>query len=176
MNIAQITFMFIIAPFVKRLGKRNSMGLGLIIQSIGTVLLVVMGGSVVGIYASSIIRGIGGAFFGAVIWAMVSDTVDYGEWKTGLRMEGLTNSACSFGYKVGNGLGSALLGVVLSMGGYVGTSVTQSAQAVTSIHMVFWVLPIILNVLILVILYFYRLDDEFEGIIKDLREREVNNK
>ena len=52
------------------------------------------------------------------MWAMVSDTIDYGEWKTGYRTEGLVNSACSFGYKIGNGVGSALLGLILEVGGY----------------------------------------------------------
>lgn len=173
MNISQIGFMFLVATFVKRLGKRNSMMVGLTIQSFGTVLLVLMGASIFGIYASSIIRGIGSAFSGAVMWAMVSDTVDYGEWKTGLRMEGLTNSASSFGYKVGNGLGSAVLGGILALGGYVGTATTQSVQAMTSINLVFWVLPILINIVILIILYFYRLDNEFEGIIKDLHQREL---
>lgn len=171
MNIAQIVSMFLVAPFVKRLGKRNSMGIGLIIQSIGTVLIVVLGGSIFGIYASSIVRGIGGAFSGAVMWAMVSDTVDYGEWKTGLRMEGLTNSASSFGYKVGNGLGAALLGVILSLGGYAGQATVQSAQALVSINFVFWVLPIAINVVILLVLFFYKLDGEFEGMVADLNQR-----
>lgn len=171
MNIAQIVSMFLVAPFVKRLGKRNSMGIGLIIQSIGTVLIVVLGGSIFGIYASSIVRGIGGAFSGAVMWAMVSDTVDYGEWKTGLRMEGLTNSASSFGYKVGNGLGSALLGVILSLGGYAGQATVQSAQALVSINFVFWVLPIAINMVILLVLFFYKLDGEFEGMVADLNQR-----
>lgn len=171
MNIAQIVSMFLVAPFVKRLGKRNSMGIGLIIQSIGTVLIVVLGGSILGIYASSIVRGIGGAFSGAVMWAMVSDTVDYGEWKTGLRMEGLTNSASSFGYKVGNGLGSALLGVILSLGGYAGQATVQSAQALVSINFVFWVLPIAINMVILLVLFFYKLDGEFEGMVADLNQR-----
>lgn len=175
MNLAQIAFMFLIAPFIKRLGKKNSMVVGLVIQSVGTVLLVVLGGSVLAIYATSVIRGIGGAFFGAVMWAMVSDTVDYGEWKTGLRMEGLTNSASSFGYKVGNGLGSALLGIILSVGGYVGSQSVQSAAAITSIHLAFWVLPLLLNALILVILHFYRLDKEFDQVIRDLRQREAEN-
>lgn len=174
MNIAQIVCMFLIAPVVKRLGKRNSMGLGIIVQSIGTVLLVLLGGSLFSIYMSSIIRGIGGALTGAVMWAMVSDTVDYGEWKTGLRMEGLTNSASSFGYKVGNGLGSALLGIILAIGGYAGQATIQSAQAIVSIHLVFWVLPIIINVVILIILFFYKLDDEFEGIVADLHDREIH--
>ena len=65
------------------------------------------------IVISSVIRGIGNACGGVTIWAMVSDTIDYGEWKTGHRTEGLVNSACSFGYKIGNGIGSALL--VLSL-------------------------------------------------------------
>lgn len=172
MTIAQICFMFMIAPIIKRTGKRNSMAIGLIVQSIGLILLVVLGGTTFGIYFSSIVRGIGGAFFGAVMWAMVSDTVDYGEWKTGYRMEGLTNSASSFGYKVGNGLGSALLGLILSIGGYVGTAVTQDAKAIASIHITFWILPILLNILILIILHFYRLDKEFDGIIADLRSGE----
>ena len=35
---------------------------------------------------------------------MVADVIDYGEWKTGVRLDGLTNSATSFGMKVGAGL------------------------------------------------------------------------
>lgn len=105
------------------------------------------------------------------MWAMVSDTVDYGEWKTGLRMEGLTNSASSFGYKVGNGVGTALLGAILNIGGYVGGQAIQSAAAVRSIHTAFWVLPTIITIAILVILVFYNLDKEFSGIINDLNKR-----
>ena len=62
------------------------------------------------IVVSSVIRGIGNACGGATMWAMVSDTIDYGEWKTGYRTEGLVNSACSFGYKIGNGIGSGTSG------------------------------------------------------------------
>ena len=40
------------------------------------------------IVVSSVIRGIGNACGGATMWAMVSDTIDYGEWKTGCRTEG----------------------------------------------------------------------------------------
>lgn len=171
MNIAQISFMFVITPFLKKLGKRNSIGLGFIIQMIGIFILVFSEPVTNIIYISSIVRGIGGAFSGAVMWAMVSDTVDFGEWVTGLRMEGLTNSASSFGYKVGNGIGSALLGGLLSMGGYVGSASTQSASAIFSINLAFWVVPTIITIICLIILYFYNLDNEFEQIISDLNER-----
>ena len=59
---------------------------------------------------------------------------DYGEWKTGYRTEGLVNSACSFGYKIGNGIGSALLGMILEVAVYVGDAAVQSASALRSIE------------------------------------------
>ena len=123
------------------------------------------------IVISSVIRGIGNACGGATMWAMVSDTIDYGEWKTGCRTEGLVNSACSFGYKIGNGIGSALLGVILEVGGYVGNAAAQTASALTSIRICFVWIPIAVYVCGLIIMKFYHLDREFDGIIADLKAR-----
>ena len=86
-------------------------------------------------------------------------------------MEGLTNSASSFGYKVGNGVGTALLGAILNLGGYVGGQEIQSDAAISSIHTAFWVIPTVITIAILIILVFYKLDKEFDGIINDLNRR-----
>ena len=123
------------------------------------------------IVASSIIRGIGNACGGATMWAMVSDTIDYGEWKTGYRTEGLVNSACSFGYKIGNGLGSALLGLILEIGGYVGDAASQTASALASIRISFVWIPVAVYVIGLIIMKFWQLDKEFDRIIADLKAR-----
>ena len=125
---------------------------------------------------TSLIRGIGNACGGATMWAMVSDTIDYGEWKTGYRTEGLVNSACSFGYKIGNGVGSALLGLILEIGGYVGTASVQTASAVAAIRVCFVWIPIGVFAACFLILRFYHLDDEFEGIIADLQKRAGGSK
>lgn len=111
---------------------------------------------------------------GATMWAMVSDTIDYGEWKTGYRTEGLVNSACSFGYKIGNGVGSALLGLILEIGGYVGEAAVQTASALTSIRICFVWIPIAVYVICLIIMMFWHLDKEFAGIIADLNARGAN--
>lgn len=119
-NIVQIAGMFFIAMLVKKYGKRNVFSIGLILDIIGMLILNFSNGMMGMIVVSSVIRGVGNACGGATMWAMVSDTIDYGEWKTGVRTEGLVNSACSFGYKIGNGIGSALLGLILEIGGYIG--------------------------------------------------------
>lgn len=129
------------------------------------------GGAMWLIVVSSVIRGIGNACGGATMWAMVSDTIDYGEWKTGVRTEGLVNSACSFGYKIGNGIGSALLGLILEIGGYVGEAAQQTESALASIRICFVWIPVAVYIIGLGIMRFYHLDKEFAGIIEDLRKR-----
>ena len=170
-NIVQILAMFFIAMMVKKYGKRNVFSIGLILDIMGMLVLNFSGGSMPVIVISSVIRGIGNACGGATMWAMVSDTIDYGEWKTGYRTEGLVNSACSFGYKIGNGIGSALLGVILEVGGYVGNAAAQTASALTSIRICFVWIPIAVYVCGLIIMKFYHLDREFDGIIADLKAR-----
>lgn len=175
-NAIQIIGMFLIAKLVKKYGKRNVFSIGLILAAVGMLILELGGGSMPVIVITSLIRGVGNACGGATMWAMVSDTIDYGEWKTGYRTEGLVNSACSFGYKIGNGVGSALLGLILEIGGYVGTASVQTASAVTAIRVCFVWIPIGVFAACFLILRFYHLDDEFEGIIDDLQKRAAGSK
>lgn len=170
-NIVQICGMFFIAMMIKKFGKRNIFALGLVLDIIGMLILNYSNGVMSLIIISSIIRGLGNACGGATMWAMVSDTIDYGEWKTGYRTEGLVNSACSFGWKIGNGIGSALLGLILEAGGYVGTAITQTETALFSIEICFIWIPIAIYVIGLVIMSFYHLDKEFPAIIRDLNNR-----
>lgn len=170
-NIVQICGIFFIAMMIKKFGKRNIFALGLVLDIIGMLILNYSNGAMSLIIISSIIRGLGNACGGATMWAMVSDTIDYGEWKTGYRTEGLVNSACSFGWKIGNGIGSALLGLILEAGGYVGTAITQTETALFSIEICFIWIPIAIYVIGLVIMSFYHLDKEFPAIIRDLNNR-----
>ena len=112
--------------------------------------------------------------FNTAIYAIIPDCVEYGEWKTGYRTEGLANSAASFGYKVGNGLGSAVLGWILAIGGYMAQSATQSSSAIFSIRLVYVIVPIVIYALVLIILKFYNLDKEFDEIVSDLKSRAEN--
>lgn len=168
--ISQIVAMFAVAFLIKRLGKRNVMVIGCIFNIIGLIFMLFTTNYIF-IIICGIIRGIGSACMGATMWAMVSDTIDYGEWKTGYRTEGLVNSACSFGFKIGNGLGSALLGWIISLGGYVGGAKTQTESAIFSVKLSFAILPILISIIIIIILQFYKLDKEFDGIVKDLNAR-----
>jgi Na+/melibiose symporter-like transporter len=77
---------------------------------------------------------VGFVFSGAAMtlpFSMLADTVDYGEWKTGVQAAGLlTAIGGAFCFKVGAGLGGALPMWLLHLGGYVeGRQQTPAAIA-----------------------------------------------
>lgn len=62
--------------------------------------------------------GVGNAAFILTFWSMLPDTVEYGEWKTGVRTEGAVFGLIAFSQKVALGLGTGLIGVILNAIGY----------------------------------------------------------
>lgn len=168
-NISQIIAMFMVAPFIKKFGKRNVLIGGSIILIISNIMFMGAHPSYNMAIFASVVKGIGNAGTAATMFAIVSDTIEYGEWKTGYRTEGLINSASSFGFKVGNGVGSAILGGVLSIGGYIGTSAVQSESAILAIKVCFIYLPIVITALQIIIMSFYKLDKEYPTILEELR-------
>ena len=114
------------------------------------------------------LRGAGFGVINSLYYGMLADSVDYGEWKTGIRSAAVTTSAGSVGQKLGSGLGTALIGLALSAAGYNGLLAEQTASAVGCIRVIFIHFPVILYVGMLVLMHFYDLDERLDQIKKDL--------
>lgn len=172
-TIAQISTMFFTAPFIKRMGKRNVILVGMSVTALGYIVMIMAGTNYSMILAGNIIKGIGGGFAASCLWGMLSDTIEYGEWKTGIRTAGLANSASSFGSKVGSGLGGAILGWIIAAGGYDGEAAVQTSSAISAVNAVYIYVPLALTAVSLIFIYLYKLDNEYDSIIKDLDERKL---
>lgn len=168
--ICMVTF---IAPLVKKFGKRNVLLAGAVVMAVGYAIMGIGAKSMQLLIAGCVLRGIGNAGVSACQFAMVTDTIEYGEWKTGIRTEGLVNSAASFGQKIGNGLSVLILSIILNIGGYVGTAATQTAGAIMSIKAAYIYVPILLTAVQFLILLFYKLDKEYPAILADLEKRRI---
>ena len=83
-------------------------------------------------------------------------------------------SAASVGSKLGAGLTSALLGVILDNAGYDGLAITQSATAMSAISNIFLWEPAIVWAVTALFLYLWKLDKQYPPIMKDLAEREAH--
>ena len=88
------------------------------------------------IVMSCVTRAIGLAPLNAVVFSMVGDVVEFGQWKNHIRQESLIFAGGSIGTKVGAGLASAVITGLLSSSGYVSSSAGITAQPETALEMI----------------------------------------
>lgn len=101
----------------------------------------------------------------------MADTVEYGEWKSGVRAQGLLiASASGIGIKLGSGLGAAIPAWILSAGGYVANQ-TQTASALNAIEISFIWVSCSLAAICAILMVFYKFEKPFEEIMAELDER-----
>lgn len=139
---------------------------------------MLLGSGISLVYASGLpfvvsmgLRGIGFGAFSSVIYGMLADTVEYGEWKTGIRTQAINVTANGVGQKIGSGLGTAAFGAILTMCGYDGLAEVQSASAVNGIRIIFIVAPIAIYLALIILAWCFHLDKQFPQIQKELAER-----
>lgn len=167
-----LIFMPITAVLNRKFGKRNVALLGSIISVIGQAMMLLNPVSVPWLMACSIIKGIGSACFSGTMFAMIADTIEYGQWKTGTRVEGMLYSSTTFGAKVGSGVGSAVALAIIGMAGYNGLLDVQAPTAVEAIKTLYLVVPIPFMLLIPILYGFYKLDKIYPSMMKELESRE----
>ncbi|MCM3440493.1 MFS transporter [Metabacillus halosaccharovorans] len=168
-----ITSLFvIISPlFVKWMGKGNLAIISQIITSIGMLGLYFYHSSNLSIFLFGGIAAVGMGLSRPLLWAMVPDTVEYGEWKTGLRAEGLIYSAFIFTQKVGMAIGGALSGIILASTGYIANA-AQTPEALHGILFSVTIVPVIASVIGIIAMIFHNLDSKkYESIVAEIQAR-----
>jgi glycoside/pentoside/hexuronide:cation symporter, GPH family len=95
-----------------------------------------------------------------ILWSMMADTTDYGEYITGRRTTGLAFSGMLFFLKIGAAIGGAILGWSLAAYGYVGKADSQSTEVIHGIVLMFAIAPAVGHLLLAVLVQLYKLDDQ----------------
>jgi len=160
------------AIFNKKTSKRNLYILGMIFYIVGDIgIYLAPYSAAAAILVFSALAGFGSGMVYTLVWALVADTVEYGEWKTGKRAEGVTYSFYTFTYKLSQAVGGGLGGFILALSGYV-PHVDQTPTADHAIRALFALGPVISGALAVVIMLFYKLDSKmFQQILNDLKKQ-----
>jgi GPH family glycoside/pentoside/hexuronide:cation symporter len=170
-NVPVLLGMFLVAPLIKKFGKRACTLIGALLMVIGSLVIIINPVSLPFVLIGSLIKAFGLAPVAGVGGAMILDTIEYGDWRTGVRSEGLISSMASLASKVGIGFGAAIIGWTLAAGKYVANAASQAPSAIMAIEMCFIYVPAILAAIILVLLWFFDLDKIYPKIAQELRER-----
>lgn len=170
-SIPQMLINFVLPFFVSRFSKQKCQIGAAVVMIIGFGLCGMAGQNFMLALAGTCLRSAAIGVFFACSYAFAADVVDYGEYKTGLRTDGLVNSGVSFGLKVGVGFGSALISWVLAAGGYVGTAEVQTVSAVTAVKFGFGYVNMIISICLLITVLFMNVEKMQEEIRKNMKER-----
>lgn len=161
-------------PFlVKRLHKKGTVMFGLAIAGIGCLMLYLMPTTAItGMMVSRAITGYGYGILMGICWSVITDPVEYADWKTGKRYTAIVMTLVGLGIKFSMIIGGSLPTAVLEATGYVANQ-AQNEATLSAIRMMTTLLPLA-AVVVAMLVYglFYHLNEEkISQIQKEIAER-----
>ena len=113
----------------------------------------------------------GAGAFAITFWGMLPDTVEYGEWKTGHRVESMVFGFATFAQKSAVALSALILGVLLDVIGYQ-AGIVQSEETLSGLRMIIVFVPLAGVVTSVACIYFYPLSPQRHAdIVAELQSR-----
>lgn len=169
----------LVTPFVimffplltKKLGTGKLLRAGAALGVIGYVVRILGGTNLITLTFCAFASSIAILPISMLISIYLIDCMDYGEWKTGVRVEGLLSAVKSFLSKLGSGIASGMVGLIMGMTGYDGTLEVQAKAANTAIVALASYLPTVLMGVLLFLAIIYKLDQQLPQIRAELAER-----
>lgn len=113
---------------------------------------------------------------GPILWAMMSDVDDYGDWKFGKRLTGISFAGNLFMLKMGLAVAGAIVAWVLSSTGYIANKPQQNPETLQWIIIMFSLMPMLSYFASAFLARYFKLNDAFlERIKVELAKRELEN-
>lgn len=113
----------------------------------------------------------GAGAFAITFWGMLPDTVEYGEWKTGHRVESMVFGFATFAQKSAVALSALILGVLLDVIGYQ-AGIVQSEETLSGLRMIIVFVPLAGVVTSVACIYFYPISPQRHAdIVAELQSR-----
>lgn len=163
---------FLSNPLAKRFGKRSTFQICLFLSAILMAAFASLPrDSAIGLFSLQILMQLAFGPSIPLLWSMMADVADYGEWKTGRRFTALAFASVVFGFKLGSGVGGWANGMLLQVAGYSGHG-EQSREALRTISLLVSLVPATFLMMGVVVLFFYSIDQRLEIQI----ERELSDR
>lgn len=163
----------LVGPCLAKFGKRKCMYIGIAGQLLGNLIRGFAGVShsvpllVVGTVISGIVTGL----LAVPVSTLFADGIDYGEWKSNKRIEGMGSAITSFSQKISSGLALASVGWVLGITGYVANEAISAQTNSGIITLYSWLPAVVLAVIFCILKFFYHFDAIADQVYADLAQR-----
>ncbi len=138
---------------VTKYGKKELSVIGAICSIVGACGLFIItpdntGLDLIVYILCQLVYSLGLGIYSTVSWAMMGDAIDYNEWKTGSREEGVVYSLHSFFRKLAQGVGPAVALVIMASLGYVNNAVDEFGNDCIDVTLLSWDVAVNLRYLV----------------------------
>lgn len=155
-----------------RIGKKHT-----VLWSLGVMVVAGVGQFLTGYQVVGLVIGftglsaLGFGIANIALMSMLADTVEYGQWKTGRRAEGMIFSTNIFKTKLASAFGGLLGATILARVGYVANS-QQANETLQGIHLAISLIPAVIAALAFFPFLRYRLTEaRYDEILTQLKTR-----
>lgn len=168
---SSIVAAFTVPSIVKKLGNKKTYMLGCIIWGIADLLGFFFVNNAINFTIFTMLSYFGNGMITVLNVKFIADAVEYGEWKTGFRSEGVTYSSYTFFRKLSQAMAGMIPGFVLALVGYV-PNVQQTAKALLGIRGLVFIYPVAMAICTIILMSFYPLTNKmYVKIMDDLNKR-----
>ena len=187
-KVAEIGGLMLFPVVTRKIGRQQVFRVATILPMFGLITLFISGliapQSILFISVSAVLLNLGSGFLLGSTTVMLADIVDYGEYKLGSRNESIIFSAQTLLVKLASALSGWLIGVGLSLIGYVAGAAVQSNITIIGIRVIMTIIPSIVA-LVMYIIYKskYKINGSFHdeilqviGSRKKVKVLNINNK
>lgn len=160
LNFITVAAMLLLAPFMTKLstrfGKKETGAMGMLLAGVVYLVLFFLRIKSIPVFMVLIFAGtLGIGLFNMIIWAFITDIIDYQEVTTGKREDGTVYAVYSFARKLGQALAGGLGGFALTAIGYISDAPVQTVEVSERIYTVATLIPGICYLLVFLIMQFW---------------------
>lgn len=158
-NLVSIGGTLLLAPFISQIaakfGKKEAGALGMLLAGIVYMVLFLLRIKSIPVFMALLfLATLGVGLFNLIVWAFITDIIDYQEVSTGKREDGTVYAVYSFARKVGQALAGGLGGFVLTAIGYVSEAPAQTEAVSERIYTVATLVPGVCYLIVFLIMQF----------------------
>ena len=187
-KVAEIGGLMLFPVVTRKIGRQQVFRVATILPMFGLITLFISGliapQSILFISVSAVLLNLGSGFLLGSTTVMLADIADYGEYKLGSRNESIIFSAQTLLVKLASALSGWLIGVGLSLIGYVAGAAVQSNITIIGIRVIMTIIPSIVALVMYVIYKSkYKINGSFHdeilqviGSRKKVKVLNINNK
>lgn len=150
---------FLLFPVAARtMGSLRFVQIGLLLAALANAIRFFFPVNIPILMATNIISAVGMSSITMMNHFFILQCVDYGEIKTGKRVEGTPAALSNFANKIGSGIASVSVGGIMALAGYASASAVQPDSAIMSIRLLYSIIPAVIALVMLVVSHFFNVE------------------